>query len=220
VQFYIICQIRQWDINEIVSDETYCSRHIHQLLNLLAWVMTFRRLRTDENISLIVETIMSNVRCKCCFFSMFCSCRDVICVLEKANRLWWSKCVESSVYNLTFLAYLAKQQHIVTNKSATDITHFHDSNNFASLLSLQQMHETLNLQYLTMILHNNCLISLSVHMQILEEQLSSIASLNISSQLFRRDSLWKANEHLHHINVNILSHWYVFYLVSYLVIFD
>lgn len=67
------------------------------------------------------------------------------------------------------------------------------------------MHETLNLQYLTMILRNSCLISLSVHMQTLEEQLSSIASFNIASQLLRRDSLREANEHLHHINVNILS---------------
>lgn len=182
--------------------------------------MTFRRLRTDENISLIVETIMPDVRRKCCPFSMFCSCRGVICVLEKANRLWWSKCVESSAYSLTFLAYLAKQQHIATDGSATDTTHSHDSNGFASLLSLQQAHETLNLQYPTMILRNSCLISLSVHMQALGEQLSSIAPPNIPSQLLRRDPLRKANEHLHHINANIHPRWYVFYPASYLVIFD
>ncbi len=57
-------------------------------------------------------------------------------------------------------------------------------------------------------------------MQTLEEQLSSIASFNIASQLLRRDSLREANEHLHHINVNILSRWCVFYPVSYLVLFD
>lgn len=98
--------------------------------------MTFRRLSTDENISLTVKTIMPYIRRECCPLSMFYSCRGVICVLEKANHLQWSKCVESSAYSLTFLAYLAEQQHIATDESATDTTHSHDSNGFASLLSL------------------------------------------------------------------------------------